>query len=657
MCVEMSNSSRYILELGLDTVRFEPVSKLTNVFFDEANCQVFAVRSGGTTGVVVKGPSDKTSISFRMLDKGEVMSIKFSPDKKILSVQRSYKSIEFINFNGEPDSLEYSQSCKGKTTKILGFSWTHTNEIVFVTDHGIEHYQVIPEKHSLKSLKIYNVSVNWFVFHPENSLLLLSSGSLCNVMHPFQFRPGAAYKLSKFEIDLPAVPKTQKVCLLERDVSIATVYNKICIFVLRHQPRSVGTPGAEIVVYSVIKDGPPRKTHILKLDKSGRFAINVIDNVIVVHHQASKESMLYDIQIPGDSDGFVSYHSPVVSKCPIKPFKLKVPTIPSHNASVDNEVSCELYSPNWVVFQPNIIIDPKLGCLWYVNMNCEPLVDVISEKCLLVDFLTLRNKSKSIILQVCRDALLPNQQLPLRTIAKILDKLNLIYKQNADFQKMESSKINSQNVNYFHSNAVIDQSDMYTHVFSVFENENGSKRKFIIAVLIEYIRSLIQHQQYVQHFLCKLLINVLVQNKQFYQLHQFLQYHILSDSKQLACLMLSLQGVYPPSYQLALDMLKRLQNSNEEIVEVLLSQQKILQALSYVRSCGSVDSLSAPKYLSAAKLTGDPCIFYSVYKFFEQRNVRLRGSPDFEPGEHCEIYVKYFENLFGSTQSSETILD
>lgn len=31
-----------------------------------------------------------------------------------------------------------------------------------------------------------------------------------------------------------------------------------------------------------------KKTHILRLDMSGRFAINVVDNLIIVHHQASK---------------------------------------------------------------------------------------------------------------------------------------------------------------------------------------------------------------------------------------------------------------------------------------------------------------------------------------------------------------------------------
>ncbi|XP_015904300.1 regulator of MON1-CCZ1 complex [Parasteatoda tepidariorum] len=635
----------HILELSNDTVQFEPVSNLTNVFYDEANCQVFAVRSGGTTGVVVKGPQEVISYSFRMLDKGDVMSIKFSPDKKILSVQRSFKSIEFMNFNEEPDSLEYSQSCKGKNMKILGFSWTNVNEIVFVMDKGIEHYQVIPEKHTLKSLKSWSLSCNWYVYHPDNSLLLISSGSLCNVMHPFQFRQGTCYKLARFEIDLPAAPKLQKVCLLERDVSIATVYNRTCIFVLRHQPRTAGTPGAEIAVYKVIKDGPPRKTDILRLDKSGRFAINVIDNIIVVHHQASKESMMFDINLPCYNDKFISYHTPIV-RCPIKPFVITIPAMPSQN-SLEQKVMCELYSPNWVVFLPNVIIDPKLGFMWYVKMNLDPVVDVLEDKCLLVDFLLLRQTSKSLILKVCHDALTSPGRLPLDTLAKIFDKLNEIFKLNAELQRQDSIK-NSPQITLTHKpTVVIDQADMFSHVFCIFEKENISP-KFAVSVLLEYIRSLIQYQQSVQHYLSKLLINIMVQNKQFYQLHQFLQYQILNDSKQLACLMLTLESVYPPAYQLALDMLKRLQNTNEEIVEVLLSQKKILQALSFVRMCGAVDSLSSQKYLSAAIYTGDPRIFYSVYKFFEQRNIRLRGSPDFEPGEHCEAFVKYFNNIYGT---------
>merc|ERR1719443_2469766 len=101
----------------------------------------------------------------------------------------------------------------------------------------------------------------------------------------------------------------------------------------------------------------------------------------------------------------------------------------------------------------------------------------------------------------------------------------------------------------------------------------------MIAVLVEYIRSLNQFQIPVQHYLYELMINTLVLNNSFYQLHQFLQYHVFTDSKPLACLLLSLESAYPPSHQLALDMLKRLSTANEEIVEVLLSKSQVLPAL------------------------------------------------------------------------------
>jgi hypothetical protein len=76
-------------------------------------------------------------------------------------------------------------------------------------------------------------------------------------------------------------------------------------------------------------------------------------------------------------------------------------------------------------------------------------------------------------------------------------------------------------------------------------------------IVIEYISSLEARQIPAQHFLHELLINLLVRSGQWYQLHQLLQYHIISDSKPLACLLLSLEAAYPASFQLAMDMLSR----------------------------------------------------------------------------------------------------
>lgn len=43
--------------------------------------------------------------------------------------------------------------------------------------------------------------------------------------------------------------------------------------------------------------------------------------------------------------------------------------------------------------------------------------------------------------------------------------------------------------------------------------------------------------------------------------------------------------------------------------------------------------MSARKFLDAAQQTGDQMLFYTVFRCFQQRNQRLRGSPSFSPGE------------------------
>lgn len=150
-------------------------------------------------GVVVKGPDDKNEpLNFRMEDHGPVLSIKFSLDHKVLAVQRTNNSVEFINFNGlVMVNSEYSQTCK-KNSNILGFVWSNTNEVAFITDHGIELYMVIPEKKSLKHLKTTSATVQWFVWCAANKIALLAS-SHGSQLQPVMFKPGSISKLTKVE--------------------------------------------------------------------------------------------------------------------------------------------------------------------------------------------------------------------------------------------------------------------------------------------------------------------------------------------------------------------------------------------------------------------------------------------------------------------------
>ena len=47
-----------------------------------------------------------------------------------------------------------------------------------------------------------NLAVNWFVFHADSGVLILSSGKAGNMLHPFQFKNQNVIKLPKFEVEL-----------------------------------------------------------------------------------------------------------------------------------------------------------------------------------------------------------------------------------------------------------------------------------------------------------------------------------------------------------------------------------------------------------------------------------------------------------------------
>uniref|UniRef100_A0A8C5PF98 Regulator of MON1-CCZ1 n=1 Tax=Leptobrachium leishanense TaxID=445787 RepID=A0A8C5PF98_9ANUR len=613
--------------------------------------EVFAVRSGGATGVVVKGPEDRSPISFRMEDKGEVKCIKFSLGNRILAVQRAQRRVDFINLIQDYSQLEYSQECKTRNAHIMGFCWTSSTEIVFITDQGIEFYQVLPEKRTLKLLKSQSITVNWYMYCPESSVILVSTANHCNVLQPFYFKGGTVSKMTKFEIEFP-VSTAKTIKISERDIAMATIYGQLYVLYLRHHAKSSSSAGAEVVLYHLPRDGSPKKMHILKLNRTGKFALNVVDNLVVVHHQDTESSFIYDILLRGESDGTVMIHHPVLPPRSIHPFN-----IPMAGPSVvagPVPAPCKLYSSSWIVFQPDIIISASEGYLWYLRIKLQPVVNLLADKGRLMDFLLQRKDCKAVILSVCSQMLTEQDRASLPVIATVFDKLNSEYKKYLDAEQsytmaMESGPGRSNAIlkRPVRGQAVIDQSDMYTHVLSVFTDLKEPPHKFIIAVLMEYIRSLNQFQIPVQHYLYELVIKTLVQHNLFYMLHQFLQYHVLSDSKPLACLLLSLENVYPPAHQLSLDMLKRLSTANDEIIEVLLSKHQVLAALRFLRGIGGHDVASARKFLDAARQANDDALFYTVFRFFEQRNQRLRGNPTFTPGEHCEEHVTSFKELFG----------
>ena len=207
-------------------------------------------------GVIVKGSKPEFSMSFRMEDKGNVATIKFSPNMSILAIRRKDKCvIDFLNFkNSQPVFPEYSQTFKAKTSKFQECYWLDNSEILLVSEQGFEHYQLFPEKRALKLVKFFSMPLNWLIWSREAQSFIVSTGVYGSVLNPFVNTKSGFLKLPKFEVDLPlplnmtyyrynvdsnsSSSNGNRYYLNESDVVVGKIYNEFYVMIIRQLSQS-----------------------------------------------------------------------------------------------------------------------------------------------------------------------------------------------------------------------------------------------------------------------------------------------------------------------------------------------------------------------------------------------------------------------------------
>lgn len=605
----LKDSNEYYLQLSQQPVRFEPSSSVTNIFFDDTNGQVFTVRSGGVAGITVNGMDPETRTSFAMEDKGSITSIKFSPDQNILAIQRNRDNqnatVEFMNFRDKsPTNVQYQHSSKWKNARILSFVWPKNNEIAFITDHGIELFQVSSDKKVLKSLKNISFSAAWFSWCPQSKIVLLA-GNNGSLLQPFLLNNSTISKLQKLDLDAPPRP------IAERDVSLVRVVNTTWCAVIR--PVCEGGP-AELFLCGIATSKP---SHLLRTGRVGRFAVNVVDHLIVVHHQASQTSQLFDIMEQCKAENGIKIHMPLIEARGLKP------------CVVDDQVY-PLYSGHWKVQQPDYIIDVRLGCLWKVVFDPIGLAyqlpkDDISK---IVAALLRRNGGRETIYKILNQ-LVAEGGTSLVELSKVFHEINTVYRKWAEHEVLKNTGLPAQQMDTARTpldfRVVISQSEMYCHVLQL-----HADHMHIVQVITAYIASLSKLDLVVQHSIAEMCATTLVKRGQCNRLRQCIRHGCLGDSRSLACLLLSLSNVEPAAAQLATDMLWRL-GAYDEIVEVLLSWRQPVSALSV---CGSRVSLSPRKLLAA---TTDQHSARALTRLLIRRGYDL--------GDQTEPYAQQFKKI------------
>ena len=388
-------------------------------------------------GVVVKGFEDRLSTTFRLDDHGAIISIKLSPDQNILAIQRAKSVVEFFNVSqigphGQLDTKSYEQPSRNKTsTTILGyvekrnffsdfqtvivavvnrFYWTSSVEIVYFTSHGIEVYNVLPEKRQVKSVRYLNQLISWFVFCPYSNIVVISMSKTTSSLFVFHLKNGTIYKLPKLEID-----PHQQIEVKEKDVVVFTNYNVVNYVALvihpdENAPASSST--SEIILYNINKDAVTvTKTHRLQTSFNGvsGLAMHTIDDVLLVHNKQEGETFFFDVGgLSGEFDGTLSHHVSVGKPC---------------------RMTAGQEYPNWVLFPPDIVIDPNAGTMSKITLKIEAL-KVDEDFCgslelpRHVSFMLQRQNAKRALLESLLTCCVNPEEVDLTSLGTCFDRIN-----------------------------------------------------------------------------------------------------------------------------------------------------------------------------------------------------------------------------------------
>jgi len=183
--------------------------------------------------------------------------------------------------------------------------------------------------------------------------------------------------------------------------------------------------------------------------------------------------------------------------------------------------------------------------MWCLKLVLPPVINRITNACNLFDFLLRRKDSKATVLMALKKLLSPSNpnDCDVVTLGRVFDQLNECYRQQLDIEMqsqiaMPANMPSSTATVLIQPNVVIDQKDLFTYVLTQFVGyddpcKDDERDRFIVAIVNEYVRSLVQYHIPVQHFIYEMLIEAFVRLRQLYQLHQFFQYHAVADSKPL----------------------------------------------------------------------------------------------------------------------------
>ncbi|QDZ23319.1 Mic1 domain-containing protein [Chloropicon primus] len=593
------------------------------------------------------------------LSQGPVITARFSPDRKLLAVQRSETEIEFVN---QQDGSQFWQKCKsssklglGPEVKLLGFFWCSDMakfDIVFVTTAGLELHKLLDSRKGLQLKDAKKHPIRWYKYTADTRLIIIATGDDCTRLLGYQFAPQGLIKLPRFDIDLQNEGKSKgKQALTSDSIHPIALYGKLfCCHI---------NPLAErVVLYRLYKDAIIKQFSYPTY--SPHMGISIVDNLLLVHHMNSGLVMIFDI-MTNNMQPFVS-PLPVLCKgsaaassnyaaagrlqSPANTMSLSPSTRSESLLSVmasqeeENDGGEDKTNPfkrgnkAVCVTMSNFLLAMDVGneMVWMIELDLNAIAMSCPNRLHTISFLHRRVESKhprwnpkKMIIGTVKTMVQENESIPILKQAFDIICYVIASSPGSNLSERAASQKVPSPAKLASNNGGIDLQQLHEQIFeSLFEDQAVEPALLFRAMETFYLCSSSFRLKLPPCFF-ELMIDMLIAMRKFEVLTQYLSGHFFEDSKDLARKLESLSADYPHMSQYALDMYFRMKEY-DECCAVLFKHGRLIDALKMLKDY-HLSSIAPTAFLDAAEAVQDPMVYASVYRFCKEFVPGFRAKP------------------------------
>mmetsp|Transcript_13289 Transcript_13289/g.24931 ORF Transcript_13289/g.24931 Transcript_13289/m.24931 type:complete len:617 (-) Transcript_13289:3160-5010(-) len=537
---------------------------------------------------------------FELPEVASLNLVALSPSSHVLAFVQDSSRLDSVLLEG----TELFTYKPGRSREILGFEWIMNSvlsDLVVVTNYELQFLKLNDKKNKWSHQKSFSCYASKYWCN-QGVMVVAVKGSNTLLTFFLDQNKGLKYFAGpKFTVNLdPSQAEDWASSYSGKLKSREDYPHKVLLCRLYEGNYFVhmNSLKGECCLYAIGEYSVQLYTTILCAE-TGDYELSCSDNLLLLTNYTSQETYVFDIR----SDSYVDVPFCTICHEPEPPKDLSVSVIVQMDGSVDFSLDYQppriestfemvqkdahkTYSEfpeNMLQFVSQDLCISEKTC-YRLGFDSDALIRSHPDRLEASLFLLRRSGYKVKSFDYIRIAI--REKAPLLAFSRFFETINITYKIATDERKRSKKASESPELKIESGMTVLLQSDLYNFVFIPLFEDRSVEIRYLTAVLLEYIRTLAEQDIQIHLTLQILLTKMLIKGKDFVGLHQMVQYHVFSDSREIAQALLVLSNPnnhkhYLPAYQLAIDMLCRMK-ATEDVAEALIERHNLFEALEFV---------------------------------------------------------------------------